>query len=206
MLGYIEYLKTPTGIASVLVGIFLVIQIIGELLEFKGKIVPEFLKVRKYFIRKKKERETICKMPETLKKVTDLLNDVNFHYSEDNIAKRDKWMTWVNHQAEIYDFSIAELEKKMDKNNEITLSLLIDNKRNTIIDFASKIIDENYPVTREQFHRIFKIYEEYEDIIKENELTNGEVDIAFRIITESYEKHMRNHTFIEDIRGYKNNV
>ena len=39
-------------------------------------------------------------------------------------------------------------------------------------------------------------------IIEKNEKTNGEVDIAFRIIQESYECHMRNHTFVEDIRGY----
>ena len=63
-------------------------------------------------------------------------------------------------------------------------------------------IDENKPVTREQFHRIFKLYKEYEDIIKKNNMTNGEVDIAIRIIKESYEKHMRHHSFVEDIRGY----
>ena len=90
----------------------------------------------------------------------------------------------------------------MDRNNEDTLALLIDNKRNTIINFASKVIDENTPVTREQFNRIFKIHKEYEEIIESNKLTNGEVDIAFRIITEAYEAHMRNHSFIEDIRGY----
>ena len=88
------------------------------------------------------------------------------------------------------------------KNNKDIVSLLIDSKRNNIINFASNVIDENSPVTREQFKRIFKLYEEYEKIIKENGFTNGEVDIAFRIITESYEKHMKNHTFIEDIRGY----
>ena len=41
-----------------------------------------------------------------------------------------------------------------------------------------------------------------EDIIKKNNMTNGEVDIAIRIIKESYEKHMRHHSFVEDIRGY----
>lgn len=35
-----------------------------------------------------------------------------------------------------------------------------------------------------------------------NGMTNGEVDIALSIIKESYEKHMRNHTFMEDARGY----
>ena len=97
---------------------------------------------------------------------------------------------------------MRELNEKLDKNNAVTLSILIENKRNSIIDFASKVIDESYPVTKEQYNRIFKIYEEYEDIIKENELTNGEVDIAIRIIRESYEKHLKNHTFIEDVRGY----
>ena len=97
--------------------------------------------------------------------------------------------------------SQTELEK-LDRNNADTLSLLIDNKRNAIIDFASKVIDESFPVTKEQFNRIFKIHKEYERIIKENELTNGEVDIAIRIIKEAYEKHLKNHTFVEDVRGY----
>ena len=141
-------------------------------------------------------------IPQTLASVETLLNDVNAHYSADNIAMRDKWMDWVNNQAHVYDVSIADLEKKMDTNNEITLSLLIESKRNTIINFAAKVIDESYPVTREQFNRIFKIYQEYEDIIKEHHMTNGEVDIAIRIIREAYTKHMENHTFIEDIRGY----
>ena len=57
-------------------------------------------------------------------------------------------------------------------------------------------------VTREQFKRAFKIYAEYEDIIKDNGFTNGEVDIAIRIIREAYENHLRNHTFVEDVRGY----
>ena len=33
-------------------------------------------------------------------------------------------------------------------------------------------------------------------------MTNGEVDIAIRIINESYEEHMRHHSFVEDVRGY----
>lgn len=219
MLNYIEYLNVPTKIAIILVGVFLVIQIIGEVLEFKGKVVPEFLKVRKYFARKKKERQAFGQMIEvidehrqmsqTLTEVNRLLKDIDKHYSKDNIAMRDNWMKEVNeHIAESdrrkaqQDSLMRELNEKLDKNNEDTLSLLIDSKRNTIINFASYVIDENCSVTREQFKRVFKLHEEYENIIEKSGLTNGEVDIAFRIITESYEKHMRNHTFVEDIRGY----
>lgn len=219
MINFVEYLGLPTTIGIVIVGVFFVIQIIGELLEFKGKVVPEYVKIRKYFKRKKNERLALAKMIDkfdeyqqmavTLSNVNRLLNDIDKHYSKDNIAMRDGWMKEVNeHISESeernkkQDALMRELNEKLDKNNTVTLSLLIDNKRNTIIDFASKVIDESYPVTKEQFNRIFKIYKEYEGIIEEHKLTNGEVDIAIRIIQESYEQHMKNHTFIEDVRGY----
>lgn len=219
MVGFVEYLGLPITIGISIISVFFVIQIIGELLEFKGKVVPEFVKIRKYFTRKKKERQALTKMivlldehnqmAETLKEVNRLLNDIDKHYSKDNIAMRDGWMKEVNEhisdserRKKEQDSLMRELSEKLDKNNADTLSLLIDHKRNTIIDFASKVIDENYPVTKEQFNRIFKIYKEYEEIIEEHELTNGEVDIAIRIIQESYEQHMKNHTFIEDVRGY----
>lgn len=219
MIQYIEYLGLPGWIAIGLVGLFLASQVLGELLELKGKVVPEVLKVRKYFARRRKEKEnmrkmaelypTLQKVPEALDGVQKLLSNVDAHYSHDNITMRDTWMSNVNRRLEEAEAareenrqSIRSLAEKLDKNNEDTLSLLIDSKRNTIINFADLVIDENKPVTREQFHRIFKLYQEYEDIIKKNHMTNGEVDIAIRIIKESYEKHMRHHSFVEDIRGY----
>lgn len=228
MLNYIDYLNIPTKIALILVGIFFALQIIGELLEFKGKAVPEILKIRKFFERKKKERIALSKITDlldeydtndlldeyrqvrkTIGNVNRLLTDIDKHYSKDNITMRDCWMNKVNEymleneeRREKQESLILELGNKLDKNNSVTLSILIENKRSSIIDFASKVIDEGYPVTREQFNRIFKTYKEYEDIIEENHLTNGEVDIAIHIIQESYEQHMKKHTFVEDVRGY----
>jgi transcriptional regulator of heat shock response len=202
MLNYLQYLNVPTKVTIALVTIFLILQIIGEILEFKGKAVPEIVKVRKYFARKKHEREVLHQLPNTLGEIRNLVNEFEKHYSKDNITKRDKWIENVNHKLEQNDGCIKELDRKLDENNKNTLSLLIDNKRNTIINFASHVIDENNPVTREQFNRVFKIYEEYEDIIEKNKLTNGEIDIAIHIIQESYEKHMKAHSFIEDVRGY----
>jgi len=202
MLSYIEYLNVPAKAAIVIAGFFLVMQAVGELLEFKGKVVPEFLKVRKYFIRKKEERKTLKELPATLSDVKKTLDEINKHYSDDNIQMRNQWMRSVNDQLEQNDSCIKALADKLDKNNEDTLALLIDSKRNTIINFASLVIDETRPVTREQFNRIFKLYTEYEAMIESNGLTNGEADIAYRIIRESYENHMRSHSFVEDIRGY----
>jgi len=192
----------PTKIGIIIIGLFVVIQIVGELLELAGKAVPEFVKVRKYFTRKKKEK---AEMRNTLQQVKLLLNDVNQHYSEDNITKRNAWMQWVNDRAIVYDSSVVELTELKDAlaaNNALTLDLYININRNRIIDFASKIVNENIPVSREEFNRIFKTHREYEDVLAKHNKTNGEVDIAIRIIEESYAEHMKNHSFIEDIRGY----
>lgn len=204
MIDYVEYINIPTKIAIAVIALFFIMQLVGEFLEFKGKVVPEFVKIRKIFARRKKERLMMQKMEKTLDQVQLTLDDLNQHYSTDNIHMRDEWIKRVNTKLEQYDMSMAELDRKLDKNNSDTLSILIDNKRNAIISFASLVIDENKPVTREQFNRIFKVYQEYEAIIQNNGMKNGEVDIAIRIIREAYENHMRSHTFIEDVRGYNN--
>ena len=205
MIDYVEYINIPTKVAIAVIALFFIMQLVGEFLEFKGKVVPEFVKIRKIFARRKKERLMMQKMEKTLDQVQLTLDDLNRHYSTDNIHMRDEWIKRVNTKLEQYDISMAELDRKLDKNNSDTLSILIDNKRNAIISFASLVIDENKPVAREQFNRIFKLYQEYEAIIQSNGMKNGEVDIAIRIIREAYENHMRSHTFIEDVRGYVEN-
>jgi hypothetical protein len=206
MINYIEYLNTPTKVGIIIVAILFILQFIGEILEFKGKVVPEFMKIRKYFSRKKNEKKETA---QTLKEVRQLLNDVNAHYSVDNISKRDAWMQWVNDRAKVYDDSIIEINSKLSDvtdalkdNSKLTEELFVQCSRDRIIDFAAKVADDNIIVSREEFNRIFKVHKKYEDFLEERNLTNGEVDIAYRIIKDSYEEHMRNHTFVENIRGY----
>lgn len=209
MLSLIEYLNLPTKIAIILVGLLLILQVIGELLEVKGKIVPEFMKIRKYFLRKKMEKKEVEK---TLSDVKTLLTDVNAHYSADNIAKRDNWMQWVNSRAIVYDNSIGEIGKISENLTSVTQALkdctkmteelFVQNSRDRIIDFASKVSNPNVLVSREEFNRIFKIHDRYEEFLTEHDMTNGEVDIAYQVIRETYEEHMKNHTFLEDVRGY----
>ena len=204
MLNYIEYLNVPSKVGIALIGIFLVMQIIGELLEFKGKVVPEFIKIRKYFSRKNQEKKQVHN---TLQQVQTLLNDVNQHYSQDNITKRNEWMQWVDSRAVIYDASVVELTKlkeALEANNELTLDLYININRNRIIDFARLVADDSVLTSREEFHRIYKIDEEYHATLDKYDKENGEVDVAMKVINEAYDYRMKNHAFIEDIRGYNN--
>jgi hypothetical protein len=243
MLNYIEYLDIPIQLAITIVASFLVMQDIGELLEFKGKIVPEFLKIRKYFSRKKKEKEEITKailevksflqdkenvekilsdvkvflkdkeeIEKMLSDVKIILQDFDSHYSSDNITKRDCWMKWVNDKAEVYDNSICEIGKISENLTNViqalkdctkmTEEMFVQSSRDRIIDFASKAGKTDAFVSKEEFHRIFKVYEKYENFLEEHNMTNGEVDVAYKIIEEAYEDRIKNRSFIEDIRGY----
>ena len=179
-----------------------VLQLIGEFLNFKGKAVPEIMSIRKYFVRKKYERKVIRELPDTIQDLKNIVNNIDKHYSADNISMRDKWIDSVNKKLNMEDELVRDLNKKLDEANKDIVSILVDNKRNAIIDFASRVSNSSVLVTKEQFNRVFKIYKEYEDLISKNGLTNGEVDIAYRIIVESYEDHLSNHTFIEDTRGW----
>lgn len=208
MLGYIEYLGLPAALAGIIVGIILVANLVGELLELKGKVVPEFMKLRKYFKRKREEKKENA---ETLKAVKQLLSDVNTHYSADNISKRDAWMNWVNARADVYDNSILEIKDNLSNvtsalqdSSRLTEELFVQSSRDRIIDFGTLVADGEKVVSREQFHRIFKVHEDYERFLQKRGLKNGETDIAMRVINESYATHMREHTFLEDVRGYDN--
>lgn len=202
MLNYIEYLNVPSQIAIALIAVLFVLQLIGEFLNFKGKAVPEIMSIRKYFSRKKLERKVIRELPDTIQDLKNIVNNIDKHYNTDNISMRDKWIDSVNNKLMMEDKLVRDLDKKLDEANKDIVSILVDNKRDTIIDFASKVSNSNVLVTKEQFNRVFKLYKEYEDLISKNGLTNGEVDIAYRIIVESYEDHLSNHTFIEDTRGW----
>lgn len=206
MIGYLEYLDVPLKIGLIIIGSFLVMQIIGEFLEFKGKVVPEFLKVRKFFSRRKQEKNEAA---QTLREVKQLLSEVNAHYSEDNITKRNSWMNWVNERAVVYDNSIVDITKNLADvtqalrdNTKLTEEIFIQSSRDRIIAFSTKVADENALVSMEEFNRIFKVYDDYENYLHDHNLTNGEVEIAHRIIEEAYELRLKTRSFTEYIRGY----
>lgn len=211
MLNYIEYFEEHVGlpglIVATLVALFFVLQLIGELLEFKGKVVPEFLKIRKFFQRRKREK---IEEKQTIKDVQKLLSEVNKHYSEDNITKRDDWMRWVNGSIKAYDQTISDITKNLtdvtnalNANTRMTEEMFIQSSRDRILDFATKVSNEEALVSREEFNRILKVYDEYEMFLNDRKKTNGEIDIAYRIINEAYAARLKTSSFIEDIRGYR---
>ena len=198
----IEYLGIPATVGVAAITGYLILNFIGEILELMGKVVPEFMKVRKFFKRKHDEKAQQQKL---MKDMQDALNKFNKHYDSDNIALRNNWMDWVNSRAKIYDASVDELKalkEALASNNELTLDLYINVNRNRILDFARIVADDKALASREEFNRIYKVNRDYHAILAKYNKENGEVDTAMRLINEAYDYRMKNHSFIEDIRGY----
>lgn len=190
----IEFLGIPATIAIALVGLFLILQIIGELCELKGKIVPEFLKIRKYFKRKKQEREETTK---TLSEVKKLLADVNAHYSEDNITKRDNWISGVNASMKNNDTLIQALDSKIDKildTNENLKNQVEQVKNNVLENEADRLRSELFDCGNrcrrhirlhpEEMEHIRAVYKKYAEVLHQN----GPGEAEFKFITDYYNK------------------
>ena len=88
-----------------------------------------------------------------LEEVSGLLEDVKTHYSADNIQLRNNWMENVNTKLRENDKNLSILKKKIDETFDISLSLLIENQRNTILNFASRVAGGDENITNEEFRR-----------------------------------------------------
>lgn len=202
MIAYLEYLHVPMVWGGICIAVLLVMNFIGEVLEFAGKVSPEFLKMRKYFARKRRERETLAALPDTIAEVNKTLAEIKVHCNAESISKRDRWMQSVDSRQERDHKWIESLSEILTQIQATVLSIRIENMRSEIIAFSSMVIDPEAPATRDQFDRIFRLHADYEAILKEHNKTNGETTLAMHIIKEAYEERMRNHCFIEDVRGF----
>jgi chromosome segregation ATPase len=190
----IEFLGIPTTIAIALVGLFLILQIIGELCELKGKIVPELLKVRKYFKRKKQEKENEKKL---LERLAEKLESFEGHYSPEKIAQRNEWMHGVDDSVRSNDELIQTLDGKMDKlleTNEALTTQLEQVKSNVLENEADRLRSELFDCGNrcrrrirlhpEEMDHIRDVYRKYSDVLHKN----GPGEREFNFIADYYDR------------------
>jgi hypothetical protein len=207
MIELVEYIGIPGTIAVVIIALYLIMQLVGEFVELCGKVVPEFFKIRKFFVRKKQENNDRIK---TLNEVKQLLSEVQKHYDNDNITRRNDWIRDVDNRAIACGSQIANIKTTLDEvtqalniNTKMTEDMFIETSRDRIIDFAEKAADYKVVLSKEQFRRINRIHDDYENFLKERQRQNGEVDTAYETIQDGYKYRLRNHLFLEDVKGVK---
>lgn len=197
----IEFLGVPGWVAIAIVGILLIIQIIGCILDFKGKVVPEIINMRGHLRRKREEKEEAERKAketaETLAEVKQLLSDVNAHYNKDNITKRNDWMKSVDKSVGDNDKLIQTLDGKIDKlleTNENLKEQLSQVKSNVLENEADRLRSElfdcgnrcrrNIRLHPEEMDHIRDVYHKYSDVLKQN----GPGEKEFNFITDYYNR------------------
>lgn len=200
------YLGIPMIVIACALALLFVLNIIGSILDFKGKVWPEIINFRRRRRRKKEEKD---KQKQLLEDVQASLNEMKAHYSPEKLAERDAWincvnstMTWVHTRADEYDASIEKIVSALDANTKMTEDMFVESSRDRIIDFAERASDFEAILSHEQFRRIFRVHEDYEKFLKARNRTNGEVDTAYEMIQDGFKYRMKNHCFAEDIKGY----
>ena len=193
LLKAIEYLGIPMTVAITLVSIWLILHIIGFVLDIKKKAVPEIINIRGYMRRKKEDKQMI-------KECKKLLEEFNAHYSKDNITKRNDWMNGVNNSVKNNDQFIHQLDGKIDKlleDNENFKEQLNQVKENVLENEADRLRSElfdcgnrcrrNIRLHPEEMDHIREVYHKYSVALKQN----GPGEAEFKFITNYY----NNQTF-----------
>ena len=198
----LTYLGIPMIVIACALALLFMLNVLGSIFDFYGKVWPKFINFRRRRREKREEREQQATLLADVKKSLD---EMKTHYSPEKLAERDAWMSWVNNRADKYDEAvkqIGELTKALIKNTEMTEEMFIQDSRTIILSFAERVGSPDTIVSREECNRVFKVYNKYEEFLAEHNKTNGEVDIAIKVIKDGYETRLKNKSFLEDLRGY----
>ena len=136
----------------------------------------------------------IDKIVSLLKKVKDILR-IKLGYEEDKesiedrISVLEKHDNWQYKEISKISQCVSDIDKRMlDKD--------IDDMRWELLDFCSALTGGR-EYNREAFDHIFRIYEKYERILKNNKMTNGFVDESMKYVREVYHKNLENGNFFK---------
>ena len=106
---------------------------------------------------------------------------------EDRISILEKHDNWQYKEISKISQCVANMDKRMlDKD--------IDDMRWELLDFCSALTGGR-KYNREAFDHIFRIYEKYETILKNNKMTNGFVDESMKYVKEVYHENLTNGKF-----------
>lgn len=134
----------------------------------------------------------IDKIVSLLKKVKSILR-IKFGYEEDKESIEDRISILERHDNWQYK-EISKISQCVTDIDKRMLDKDIDDMRWELLNFCSALTGGR-KYNREAFDHIFRIYEKYEMILKDNKMTNGFVDESMNYVKEVYHKNLENGKF-----------
>ena len=114
-------------------------------------------------------------------------------YDEDKETLEERISTLEKHDKWQYN-EISKISQGIDDIKDALLKDNIEKKRKSILDFCSSL-SNNQKQNNEAFNDIFRTYAEYEQILKDNKLENGQAEESMKFIREKYQEKLRNGEF-----------
>ena len=134
----------------------------------------------------------IDKIVSLLKRVKSILR-IKFGYEEDKESIEDRISILERHDNWQYK-EISKISQCVTDIDKRMLDKDIDDMRWELLNFCSALTGGR-KYNREAFDHIFRIYEKYEMILKDNKMTNGFVDESMNYVKEVYHKNLENGNF-----------
>lgn len=110
---------------------------------------------------------------------------------KENVEKR--LITLEEHDKWQYN-EISKISKGIDDIKDTLLEDNIEKKRKSILDFCSSLSNEQKQ-NSEAFNDIFRTYADYEQILKDNGMENGQAEESMKFIREKYQEKLHNGEF-----------
>lgn len=111
-------------------------------------------------------------------------------FDEDKETFEERIFTLEKHDKWQYN-EITKISQGIDDIKNTLLKDNIEKKRKSILDFCSSLSNDQKQ-NREAFNDIFRTYAEYEQILKDNKMENGQAEESMKFIREKYQEKLRN--------------
>lgn len=109
------------------------------------------------------------------------------HEIEERIVVLEKHDNWQYKEITKMSKGIENIESELLDNN-------LERKRKYILDFCSSL-SNGQKQNREAFNNVFKTYKNYEKLLSDHKMENGQAEESIKFISEKYQECLRNGNF-----------
>ncbi len=118
---------------------------------------------------------------------------IKFGYEEDKETIEDRITTLEKHDNWQYK-EITKMSKGIENIESELLDNNLERKRKYILDFCSSL-SNGQKQNKEAFNNVFKTYKNYEKLLSEHNMENGQAEESMKFISEKYQEYLRNDNF-----------
>lgn len=118
---------------------------------------------------------------------------IKFGFEEDKKTIEDRITTLEKHDNWQYK-EITKMSKGIENIESELLDNNLERKRKYILDFCSSI-SNSQKQNKEAFNNVFKTYKNYEKLLSDHNMKNGQAEESMKFISEKYQEYLRNDNF-----------